>query len=130
MARKSYQYLTDREAAVGSYLSINDMTNEMVLQPSTSSNDVKTVVSTNHEMASTSSLVQKPLTKRMKKYRGRNCTNKGVLLPHSRIKITKYGMMPAVSANSWKRHGMAEYRTEKHTGQGYCHQLTSICMCS
>ena len=49
----------NREAAVGSYLMLNDVANE----PSMSSNDVKTVVSTNHEMASRNSLVEEPLKK-------------------------------------------------------------------
>ena len=85
---------------------INDVANEMVLQPSMSSNDVKTVVSNNHEMASTSSLVAEPLKKKRKKYTDKETTLiTRVFQSHSRITFSEPRTMPGVLEISRKRHG-------------------------
>ena len=91
---------------------INDVANEMVLQPSMSSNDVKTVVSNNHEMASTSSLVAEPLKKKRKKYTDEETT----LIKYFNLRAESPSPSLTRCREFLRSAGkdMAEYRTEKH----------------
>ena len=65
-ARKSYQHTYNRETAVRSYnMMINNVASEIVLKPSMSSDDVKTVVSS--EMARTSNDIKAMVQKQKRK---------------------------------------------------------------